>query len=350
MWLCVLLSLRVWGSRVTRLGVWVHSSSAVYPYFCWFHWSRECDCLHSVSWWTCLHFGGCFVRRLLSEWWYFGYFLNFGPRPLYPVTGVLEPSLYNTACQGERCDPICVRYTRDQLLAISPARLTPDLTSRLRKLDIAFCLPRKRSRRGGKNLKKGRPIDLIAPCVLPVGPQIDLRMPSSVNFNNLITIALQTKPALANDISIALFNARSVNSPEKRTEINTFITDENIQVMFLTETWLRARGDDARCSDLTPAGYSVRSFPRPSRGGGLAVIFHDRYSSRISFTTPFPFDHSSFELARVSLAMTQQTVNFFCVYRPPPSRKNKQTDMAPPSSLATSTCITTTPWTQPFPE
>ena len=151
-------------------------------------------------------------------------------------------------------------------------------------------------------------------------------MPSSVNFNNLITIPLQTKPTLANDISIALFNARSVNSPEKRTEINTFITDENIQLMFLTETWLRARGDDARCSDLTPAGYSIRSFPRPSRGGGLAVIFHDRYSSRISFTTPFPFDHSSFELARVSLAMTQQTVNFFCVYRPPPSRKNKQTD------------------------
>ena len=96
--------------------------------------------------------------------------------------------------------------------------------------------------------------------------------------------------------------------------------------MFLTETWLRARGDDARCSDLTPAGYSIRSFPRPSQGGGLAVIFHDCYSSRISFTTSFPFDHPSFEFARVSLAMTQQTVNFFCVYHPPPSRKNKQTD------------------------
>ena len=166
---------------------WVDSSSAVYPYFCWFHWSRECDCLHSVSWWTCLHFGGCFVRRFLSEWWYFGFWFLHGfllwtlglGRPLCPVadsrahvqdmiTGVREPSLYNTACQGERCDPICVRYTRDQLLAISPARLTPDLTSRLRKLDIGFCLPCKRSRRGGKNLKKERPIDLITPCVLPV--------------------------------------------------------------------------------------------------------------------------------------------------------------------------------------
>ena len=131
--------------------------------------------------------------------------------------------------------------------------------------------------------------------------------------------------AIANDISIALFNARSVNSPEKRTEINTFINDDNIQLMFLTETWLRARGDDARCSDLTPAGYSIRSFLRPSRGGGLAIIFRDRYSSRISFTASFPFDHSSFKLVRVPLAMTQQTVNFW-FYRPPPSRKNKQTD------------------------
>ena len=40
------------------------------------------------------------------------------------ITGVQEPSLYKTACQAERCDPTCVRYTRDQLLAISPARLT----------------------------------------------------------------------------------------------------------------------------------------------------------------------------------------------------------------------------------
>ena len=47
----------------------------------------------------------------------------------------------------------------------------------------------------------------------------------------------------------------------ERTESNTFTID-NTQLTFLTETRLRARGDDARCSDLTPAGYSIRSFPR----------------------------------------------------------------------------------------
>ena len=32
--------------------------------------------------------------------------------------------------------------------------------------------------------------------------------------------------------------------------------------MFLTETWLRPSGDEAKCADLTPPGYSVHSFPR----------------------------------------------------------------------------------------
>ncbi|KAL8573032.1 hypothetical protein ACOMHN_010462 [Nucella lapillus] len=70
--------------------------------------------------------------------------------------------------------------------------------------------------------------------------------------------------------------------------------------MFVTETWLRARGDEAKCADLSPAGYNIRSFPCPSRGGGLAVIYHDRFSSTISFNTSFPFDHPAFELVRVS--------------------------------------------------
>ena len=67
------------------------------------------------------------------------------------------------------------------LLAISPARLIPDPTSRLRKLDIGFWLPRKRSRRGSNNLKKGQPVELVTPCVLQSGFQTDLKRPSSVN-------------------------------------------------------------------------------------------------------------------------------------------------------------------------
>lgn len=94
----------------------------------------------------------------------------------------------------------------------------------------------------------------------------------------------------------------------------------------MCETWLKSLGDDSACADLTPAGYSFKSFPRPSRGGGLAVLYKDNFVQHISFVTDFDFVHSSFELVQINLTLPEQTIRFFLVYRPPPSRKNKLTD------------------------
>ena len=57
-------------------------------------------------------------------------------------------------CTGELCERVIVKYARDQLLVVKQARMTPDLTPRLREEDIGFDLPRKRSRRGGKGERK----------------------------------------------------------------------------------------------------------------------------------------------------------------------------------------------------
>ena len=94
--------------------------------------------------------------------------------------------------------------------------------------------------------------------------------------------------------------------------------------MFLTETWLRARGDDTLCSYLPPASYSIRSFPRPSQGRAdhhlpqslhlLHLLHH-----LLPFWPLFLRTHPCLSI------YDQQTVNF-CVYHPPPSGKNKQTD------------------------
>ena len=35
-----------------------------------------------------------------------------------------------------------------------------------------------------------------------------------------------------------------------------------VDIMFLTETWLRPSGDKAKCADLAPLGYSVHSLTR----------------------------------------------------------------------------------------
>ena len=39
---------------------------------------------------------------------------------------------------------------------------------------------------------------------------------------------------------------------------------------------LKGTGVEAKIADLTPSGYATRSFPRASRGGGLAIIVRSR--------------------------------------------------------------------------
>jgi hypothetical protein len=87
----------------------------------------------------------------------------------------------------------------------------------------------------------------------------------------------------------------------KRTEIVQFITDHNVDIFVVTETWLSDSGDDSVCADVTPTGYTLRSFPRSGRGGGIALIYKNSLSDHLSFNTTMPFAHQSFELVQVSL-------------------------------------------------
>ena len=60
-------------------------------------------------------------------------------------------------------------------------------------------------------------------------------------------------------LRICCFNAQSVGTSEKRMN---FVVDEQIDILFITETCLRWQGDEAKCVDMTPPGYSIKSFPR----------------------------------------------------------------------------------------
>ena len=61
----------------------------------------------------------------------------------------------------------------------------------------------------------------------------------------------------------------------KRCEISTFIKDNGVDLSFLTETWLRAQGGEAKTVEIAPSGFDVKSFPRQSRslGGGIATVY-----------------------------------------------------------------------------
>ncbi|KAL8582552.1 hypothetical protein ACOMHN_063150 [Nucella lapillus] len=47
---------------------------------------------------------------------------------------------------------------------------------------------------------------------------------------------------------------------KKRTAIQEFIMDNDVDIMELTETLLRETGDEAKCVDITPPDYTMYSF------------------------------------------------------------------------------------------
>ena len=114
----------------------------------------------------------------------------------------------------------------------------------------------------------------------------------------------------------------------KCCEISTLIKDYGVDLFFVTETWLGAQGDEAKTVELAPSGFDAKSFPRQSRsrGGGIATVYESTLGSNITFKTNFDFTHTSFEVVHVSITLQQNTLHFFCLYRPPPIRLNNLTD------------------------
>ena len=96
----------------------------------------------------------------------------------------------------------------------------------------------------------------------------------------------------------------------------------------MTEALLSAQGDEARTVELAPSGFDVKSFPRQSRsrGGGIAIVYKSILGPNITFKSNFDFTHTSFEVVQASITLQHNTLHFFCLYRPPPNRRNNQTD------------------------
>ena len=188
--------------------------------------------------------------------------------------------------------PVC-SYTRTELLSLrtKTSLLSLSTVDRLKDLNIGYHLPcRHRSSRGVKRKKQNLPSFIVAS-----------------------------------------FNAQSVKGDEmacKRCEISTFIKDNGVDLFFVTETWLSAQGDEAKTAELAPSGFDVKSFPRQSRsrGGGIATVYKSTLGSNITFKTNFDFTHTSFEVVQASITLLHNTLHFFCLYRPPPNRRNNLTD------------------------
>ena len=105
-----------------------------------------------------------------------------------------------------------------------------------------------------------------------------------VRLSNLTRIKSSSIPAIierdrdTSNLKIGLLNVRCLTS--KAVIVNELITDHNLDVIGLPETWLKP-DEFTVLYEASPPGYTSGHIPRASRkGGGVANI----YNSKFQFT------------------------------------------------------------------
>ena len=135
------------------------------------------------------------------------------------------------------------------------------------------------------------------------------------NTNNLHLIQTNTLPTrtpTATTFRMSLFNVRSLSN--KTFILNDFISSENLDFMFLTETWLQY-ADCSQLVELCPPHYECFNQPRVSgRGGGLVCVYKKNFKCNLLHFNGF----SSFEALTFKLAGSYPIL-FALIYRPPKS-------------------------------
>ena len=75
----------------------------------------------------------------------------------------------------------------------------------------------------------------------------------------------------------AVLNSRSIN--KQGDSIYELIVDNCLDFLALTETWCIGNST-VSLGQITPPGYSAIHTHRPTRGGGVALIFRDTYKAK----------------------------------------------------------------------
>jgi len=123
-------------------------------------------------------------------------------------------------------------------------------------------------------------------------------------------------------LKFSQLNARSVLgsvSVDKPSLIQNYILENNIDILALSETWLRPDSLPAMINSVTPDGYICMHVPRPEgRGGGVAFIYRSVFEFR---PVKYP-KFSSFELVVGKLVCKSSAFIFANIYRPPSGSVN----------------------------
>ncbi|MGL5901358.1 MAG: endonuclease/exonuclease/phosphatase family protein, partial [Cetobacterium sp.] len=165
--------------------------------------------------------------------------------------------------------------------------------------------------------------NVFYPLALRKTPKSPWR-PTGADFKNLAVLRGEVAPGSAAPVRLlksALINVRSVNN--KALTISDLITDHNLDLICLTETWHK-ESDGLLFNELTPEGYGLCDLPRSTgRGGGIIVLFKQLYGLCSVDIPPF----TSFECLALRVSASLSTV-IVTVYRPPKINKEFTSDFA----------------------
>ena len=230
------------------------------------------------------------------------------------ATGTWTETVSSTdsQCQVSDINSAKLCYTRDILLSVSLNNNQPDLSR-----DMIFRLKGLTISRGGRRKQKHIKICLGNRCDQPLDP---FSVPGAHSDQTVMPIVEPAVPVPHARYSGSLvkidtnLKRQSVagNRNDKRSEMELFVRDESVDVLLLTETRLRGQGDEAKGVDLTPPGHTLRSFPRATRGGGVAFLLRNSIMDNAAITTTFPFTNTSFEHAQLSITTPQPVLYSVC--------------------------------------
>ncbi|MGL4905830.1 MAG: endonuclease/exonuclease/phosphatase family protein, partial [Plesiomonas sp.] len=118
-------------------------------------------------------------------------------------------------------------------------------------------------------------------------------------------------------LKLGLLNIRSLTP--KAVIINEIITDNSLDVICLTETWLKPN-DYFGLNESCPPGYCYKNKCRPTgRGGGVATIYRDILN--VTQKTNYKFNSFEFLILNVTLSDISKksllSLALATVYRPP---------------------------------
>ena len=174
---------------------------------------------------------------------------------------------------------------------------------------------KKKRKRGGRI--KPRPINVVT-----TGTSGQTTQNRSANKNNLITLSNTYEKKVSKELKVGLLNIQAVGVKENLIE--DLILENELDMFFMTETWLKPSGDEVRVSALTPPSHRTVSCPRPTLGGGISLTSDKLLLSHLK-SNPILNVFNSFECFRTQISVKCSNIVVFCIYRPPPSRENKLT-------------------------